>query len=75
MTKHPFPVWALRRLITSFETNAPRYAHRPGYVEKRIAQIEAAIKVLDADTGPPVREGIPLRDLPAWKAGQAAKKQ
>jgi hypothetical protein len=24
---------------------------------------------------PPVKEGIPLKDLPAWKAGQAAKKQ
>ena len=50
MTKHPYPIWALRGLIESFKRNSPRYDHLSGFVEERIAQIEAAIKVLEADT-------------------------
>ena len=72
MTKHLYPVWALRTLVRSFETHAPRYQHHPGYVEKRIAQIEAAIKVLEADTD---QKGIRLRDLPKWKARQEKIRQ
>lgn len=52
-----------------------RVAFLEGQEKERDEFIEAFKVFLTRHFNPPVKEGIPLKDLPAWKAGQAAKKR
>lgn len=69
---HQFVVWSLKRLIQSFETKRSKYSgYPPGFVEKRIKQIQDAIFTLQK--WQPCEQvapdpGVRLKDLPKWKA-------